>query len=400
MKILLINDTDGRENIGCRLTSRMLKNNLANAFRSLGIQVNIVPAPWRFGRSMGPQLTARFLMGDARFPTITSLRALAKREYGATTVRDLDSYDLCIFQPEGTINSWDNPLRIIRFLSLPLLCSQSSSTPLAILNGTLPTFGDCRSELISFVLQHADYKSARDRITSHSYGIGFLPDAACSWPGMRSVKPLAKRKFLLITTSAKFSKEQNIQFARRAIGIALGHELKPLILTKQWQDLVEIRDEVFSLGGDFRYFEELMDASELLSTCRLHMGGRYHMAILCACVDVPSIMVGSNSEKNRWLANECNGIYLAGSVSNLNALAGKAIQEQREKDIICAMSAIGANHLELIKEMASAIVFKQNIDHSSAAAEPQDLSVLKGCWPGGLRSIHWGIVNSIGEKRG
>lgn len=101
IKALFINDTDGRENVGCRLTSRLLKRNLTQAFALNGLELQLIPAPWRFGRSVGIQIASRLLMADMRKPSLAGMNALAAHEYGEYCVRTLGSYDLAIFQPGG-----------------------------------------------------------------------------------------------------------------------------------------------------------------------------------------------------------------------------------------------------------------------------------------------------------
>lgn len=399
LKILLINDTDSRENIGCRLTSRMLKKNISDSFARHGFNVNIVPAPWRFGKSVGASMTLRLLIGDSQRPSINGLRALAKREYGNTIVKELDSYDFFFFQPEGTINDWDHSLRIIRFLSLPLLCASANLAPLTVINGTFPLFNDSRFGLITSLLKDAHLKSARDRLSSFHYGIDFIPDAACSWIGKKQIRPFAERKYILITTSAKLTKAENIKLAQLAIYHGKQRGLRPLVLTKQWQDLISIRDDILSLGGSFRYYEELSDAAEMLSQCRLHIGGRYHMAILSACVDVPSILVGSNSDKNTWLANECSGIYLSNDTHNLQDLIGKLLLQHKERDVYTAIRNLGAMHLKFTQRMVEDLI-EHSLTLETKPASPQpDLSKIAPFWPGRIRSILWPLLASRERPR-
>jgi hypothetical protein len=48
---VLINDTDGRVNIGCNLTSQGLKNELFHSFRKKEINLSIKSIPYLFGKN-------------------------------------------------------------------------------------------------------------------------------------------------------------------------------------------------------------------------------------------------------------------------------------------------------------------------------------------------------------
>ncbi len=386
MRVLLINDTDGRENVGCRLTSRLLKQNIANAFAKLNQTTRIIPAPWRFGRSVGPKLSIRLLAGDMRKPTVSGLRALAQREYGKHIVANLNSFDLIIFQPEGTINQWDDELRLLRFLSLPLLCGQTLSAPLVTINGTFPLFKDQKAKLINQLIKSSAHFSARDKLSAEHFGVDFIPDAACSW-SRPEIQPLSSRNDLLITTSAGFTKEKNIEAAQGAIAYCEHSGLRPLILSKQWEDLLPLRDKVLQLGGDFRYFEELEDASKAVSRCKLHIGGRYHMAILCACMDIPSFLVEANTHKNEWLTRDSTGIFPIDTAHDQSCGIDKELQKIRPGTISKAMRMLGELHTSQLEAIANQVAKGQLNTETTIADRTDALPELSFAWPGGIRRL-------------
>src|SRR5687767_14647152 len=105
MRVLLANDTDGRDNVGCQLTSRTLSGLL----RRQGFDV--VSAPWRFAshlkvndRKLWSGFTAERLLAAE------TLLMLATVEYGDSAMVAARSCDLVMFQPEGTISDHHSAL--------------------------------------------------------------------------------------------------------------------------------------------------------------------------------------------------------------------------------------------------------------------------------------------------
>ncbi|MDF1530432.1 MAG: hypothetical protein P1R74_15035, partial [Sedimenticola sp.] len=120
MLILLINDTDGRENIGCRLTSHELKQNITDKLRDEGVHAHIMPAPWLFKKTLNIRLALRLAASPKGRLSHGLLEALVRCEYGSAALESLALADCVVFQPEGTVNDNDDAVRILRILSLPL----------------------------------------------------------------------------------------------------------------------------------------------------------------------------------------------------------------------------------------------------------------------------------------
>ena len=397
IKALFINDTDGRENVGCRLTSRLLKQNLTQAFALNGLELQLIPAPWRFGRSVGIQIASRLLMADMRKPSLAGMKALAAHEYGEYCVRTLGSYDLAIFQPEGTVNEWDGPMRMLRLLSLPLLFGKAYTAPLITINGTFPLFSDERSQLIKTLINWSVHFSVRDQFSAEAYKVNFVPDAACSWQ-RANIKPLSDRTHLLITTSAGLNRQANIETARRAIDHCKHSGLLPLVLTKQWQDLLPLRDTVLELGGEFCYYEELEDAAEKISKCRLHIGGRYHMAILCACMDVPSFLVAANTHKNEWLARDSQGITLLANTGPIAETIEVELQKLSHGDVMQGMRQLGEKHTLEVSKFAEIFSLGQLTKASPKDATSYNFNELSTCWPGGSKQLIQRTLSGLKNK--
>ncbi|MGP3696872.1 polysaccharide pyruvyl transferase family protein [Rhodobacter sp. NSM] len=331
MRLLVVNDTDGRRNPGCRLTSRTLKRSVEDTFP----EAEIIPVPWGFGRRLRlgtwrnwlSALRPSDLMG-ARF-----LRALAAAEYGHEAVAHVDEGACVIFQPEGTISDNHRALRILRNLSLPLYAMFHARVPVAVTNGTFPLFRDERSEPIRWLLEGAAHASLRDRPSAEFWKVGFAPDTAVLWDG----EPQAPdADGLLMTTGAEVTPERDLAAARAALDLCRETGLRPMVVTKGWERFLPVQEEVEALGGTFCQDVRLADADLLLARCRAHVGGRYHMALMCATKGIPSALVRTNTHKNRWLAEEFHGLSLADGEAGLTDAGRRILQEARPSQPLLA----------------------------------------------------------------
>lgn len=314
MRVLFVNDTGARlGNPGCQLTSRTLEALLG------GQHATPISLPWGFARRLKPEGGALWSSMEAgRILDEAPLRQLADLEYGAGATAAAAACDLVLFQPEGTISDHDGILRILRLLSLPLWAAIHGRVPMIVANGTFPLFEDHRASLIHTLLHAADRALMRDRIAARHWQAQCAPDSAVLWQGT-----LARRDAdgLLITTAAEGSVETDLAIGRAGLAAARSLGLRPLVLTKGWQRLVELEGEVKGLGGEIAHTTDLDETDHAIAGCRLHVGGRYHMALLCATKGIPSALVRSNTHKNLWLAEETVGIGLAQTVGNLVPLA-------------------------------------------------------------------------------
>lgn len=312
MKLALINDTDGRENIGCRLTSSCFKAALHKAAHQNGLAIKIISCPWKFNRSSTPALPYTSIALSFGLSVLSSsvLRELSITEYGREAVNAVEDADVALYHPEGSISDDNNAFRILRQICLPLYARVILNKPLFIGNGTFPLFKDFRRELLESLVLLSDGAYFRDRLSTEHFGGDFCPDAAITWPGSSVEKDVEKRPYLLITTAAHASVESDRVMCRNALGWCERHGIKPLVLTKGWERLEEFRGDVLSLGGKFLEYATLAQTDEILNEVRLHVGGRYHMAIFCATKGIPSWLVVSNTHKNKWLAKDFVGITI------------------------------------------------------------------------------------------
>jgi polysaccharide pyruvyl transferase WcaK-like protein len=151
----------------------------------------------------------------------------------------------------------------------------------------------------------------RDRLSAENYDVDFIPDAACTYTPTSTGE---KRNSVLITTGAEFDRETDLHLGKRILQHCETAGLRPIVLTKAWEHFRSLRSDIWRLGGEFHEFSELTDAEKITSRCRYHIGGRYHMAIFCACLDIPSFLIKTNTHKNLWLAQEVKGISYLESV--------------------------------------------------------------------------------------
>lgn len=319
MNVVLLNDTDGRENIGCRLTSSTLKRQLVAGLSRTHPSVELAPFPWGFGkggktgrvwRSGRPWMSARGVAADpAGFADW--LARLAGQQYGGAAVRAALEADLVICHPEGSISDYHDAVRILNLLSLPLLACVKG-IPTFTMNGTFPLYPaeDRRYRLIHAFLRACPFAALRDRITARHYGVSFMPDSAVMHELSGPPPGAESRPFVLVTTGAHVPKRLNLALAREALRFCDENRLRPLVLTKKHQDLRALKAEVLARGGHFVETATLEEAERWIGQCALHIGGRYHMALFGLLLDVPSVLVLTNTHKNRWLSEDFSGVAL------------------------------------------------------------------------------------------
>ena len=330
MNVVLLNDTDGRENIGCRLTSSALKEQIRAGLCPDAPSIRLASFPWFFGK--GRKTNRVWMSGLSRIGCgkaaanqshfIEWLTRLAEQEHGAEAVKTTLTADVVIFHPEGSISNYHDTVRIMNLLSLPLLACVRG-IPTFTMNGTFPLYPthDRRYQLIESFLQACRFVALRDRITAEHYGATFMPDSAIMHALNAPTAPDGDRPYVLITTGANLSKQANIAMARAAIRFCDAHQLKPLVLTKKHKDLASLKADIQERGGHFVEQASLAEAEHWLTQCALHIGGRYHMALFGLLLGVPSVLTLTNTHKNRWLAEEFSGIALADSVEDINPAA-------------------------------------------------------------------------------
>ena len=241
---------------------------------------------------------------------------------GATAVEAALRADLVLFQPEGTISDSNDVCEILNLLSLPLL-ARTRRIPVFVLNGTFPLYADSRFTLIKTFLDLCHYTALRDRLSAEHYEVKFMPDTAVLWPDTAPATNSdgASRPYVLITTGAQCPTAMNIALATEALAFCEKVHLKPLIMSKQRRRLASLRREFDRLGGHVVETASLQQASQWLSECRIHIGGRYHMALFCLAHRIPSVLVPVNTHKNRWLSEEFPGISLVESVGKVGEAA-------------------------------------------------------------------------------
>jgi len=318
VRVLFVNDTGARlGNPGCQLTSRTLTQVLGDA----GLATD--PLPWKFARHAGPGSRALWRsLGQGQFLHEPTLRELAGLEYGPQAVAMAQASDLILFQPEGTISDHHPLLRIARLLSLPLWAALHGRVPVVVANGTFPLLSDHRAEPIALLMQHADRVMLRDAIAARHWQVDHVPDSAVLWDGA----PRTDGTGLLITTAAEGDAATDLAIGRAGVAVAAALGLRPLVLTKGWKRLLPLQDKIAGLGGEILRATDLDAADRVIATCRLHLGGRYHMALLCATKGIPSALVRSNTHKNLWLAEEFDGIRLAPDPAGLSEVAMQAVR--------------------------------------------------------------------------
>jgi len=351
MNIVLLNDTDGRENIGCRLTSSTLKAQIRTGLCTDTQAIELASFPWFFGK--GRKTNQVWMSGlswigagktaanQSRF--VEWLTRLAEQEHGTEAVKATLAADLVVFHPEGSISNYHDTVRIMNLLSLPLLACVKG-IPTVTMNGTFPLYPahDRRYQLIRTLLQACRFVALRDRITAEHYGVTFMPDSAIMHALTTPPLPDDLRPYVLITTGANLSKRANTDMARAAIRFCDAHQLKPLVLTKKHKDLTPLKADILARGGHFVEQASLAEAEHWLAQCALHIGGRYHMALFGLLLDVPSALVLTNTHKNRWLAEEFSGIALADFADDIDQAATRLYRDRKAQQDALRQSVLKA----------------------------------------------------------
>jgi len=316
--IALFNDTDRRPNIGCRLTSRSFKGLIRKAYPGCSIS----SLAFHFG-ALRTNSAARLL--EQSEGVLENLQVLVLEAYGnaaGTKVRDAD---MVILQGEGSLDDQADLHGLLTFFS-PILLAVYLGKPVAIANGTIPRYEGNRHKFIKSLFD-AVGSVARDQMTADSYGIPFMADAALVYDPPPFSGPRAD---CLITTGARNHPDEDRRICSSALATCRELGLRPVVLTRACVRFAEFRDEIESLGGIYADTASLELAAEIVSKCCLHIGGRYHMAILCLVCGVPSLLFDVKTEKNRWLGSYSPLIQLVGPEYPLSPAARKLIPRAGE----------------------------------------------------------------------
>lgn len=291
--ILLVNDTDGRVNIGCRLTSRALKE----AVRAALPDDRVASLPFTFRRAYpetGAVRAGGDVLGDA-----AALAQLAAG-YGPGALEALDAADVVLFQPEGTIDARIAPARLETLL-LPLIVARALGKRAAVINGTIPDFADARAQTVRAALSVAGSVTFRDSVSAAIWGGGFLAD--CAFTTRVAQRADGSGDGCLISTGARNDGAKDRAIVEAALGICDRHGLRPLALTKKCKAFLPFRREIERRGGVLAETASVAEALRLAAGCRLHVGGRYHMTILAAIAGVPTFLFNVRTQKNEWLSS-------------------------------------------------------------------------------------------------
>jgi polysaccharide pyruvyl transferase WcaK-like protein len=383
--VTLLNDTAGRANPGCQLTSRTLRALLEQSAEVQGQHLDIRPYPWHFAKRVDTRdQTLRRLLASGQAFSEEALRRLSVVEYGQAAVADTIASDVVVFQPEGTVSDGDSLLKLLRLFSLPLYAANFQNKPLVVINGTFPLISDEREPLVAWLRELSTAFVLRDRISADHWKGDFMPDTALSWQGQRA----EPSDFVLITTGAEVPENTDRRLMHAALDVCRRKTLKPLVATKDWKRFLFAEDQVKQLGGEFHKDVDLEGMDNLLMKCRLHVGGRYHMAILAATKGVPSVLIRTNTHKNEWLAQEFDGV----SCCVIENLASEALS------LLSRGDEVGDALVNKTRDMA-----QSSVEHCARIFEQVDKNVAKSISPPSVphqlkRMVHKDHVANIFKR--
>ncbi|WEX87166.1 polysaccharide pyruvyl transferase family protein [Sinorhizobium garamanticum] len=325
IKIALFNDTDFRVNIGCRLTSQGLKKQILDAFPGAeitSIGFNFAAFRQEFQKNISAELHE-----------LSDIEDRLSAAYGKDAIDHIAAADFVILQPEGSLDHRTTAEGLATFFT-PVLTARKLGKPFAVLNGTIPIYDDERSDYLRTLFRELGHVAARDEISAEHYGVEFLADAAF----LRiSPAPSAERDGCLITTGARNNAEEDVGILKAALRACDTWRLRPVVLTHAVERFNAHETEILARGGIFAETAGIEHAAETILKCRLHIGGRYHMAIFGLLCNVPSLLFDVKTHKNQWLEQYSPLIKLVHPHTDLDAAAVVALtdgvsQEHRETD--------------------------------------------------------------------
>mgnify|MGYP000278608265 CR=1 FL=1 len=364
IKAVLVNDTDGRVNIGCRLTSVPLKKSLICAFRKYNCHLIIDSVPYLFSnrkrrisriwRKKESGLLSYFPWGF-KDPFTAWLECLAHAEYGKGPTNLTLAADYVFFQPEGTLSDDSDFNKVAGFLSLPILAILAGKKVIC-LNGTIPEYTGAIHDLVSYLFENCFYAAARDRVSARLYGCDFIPDAAFAYQATSSSKH--DRKKLLITTGARNTADKDLFIIDHALKYAEKSGLRPFVLTKGIKRFTSRKEFIKSMGGEFLETATLEDTEKKLKDCALHIGGRYHMAIFALKFGIPSLLYDIKTHKNIWLSQEFQEVDIFDTSFDIFASAENLYDEARFKQwgVSDRVKALEEQYHYAIDELACKII--------------------------------------------
>ncbi|WP_164821153.1 polysaccharide pyruvyl transferase family protein [Sinorhizobium meliloti] len=313
IKIALFNDTDFRVNIGCRLTSQGLKQQILDAFPAA--EITSIGFNFAAFRKEFPKSTS------AGGYELSDIETRLSTAYGEGAVDHITAADFVILQPEGSLDHRTTAEGLATFFT-PILTARKLGKPFAVLNGTIPIYEGERSDYLKGLFRELGHVAARDEISAEYYGIEFLADAAF----LRiSPAPVADGDGCLITTGARNNAEEDVEILKAALKICEAWKLRPVVLTHAVERFSPYEAEIIGRGGIFAETASIEHAAETISKCRLHIGGRYHMAIFSLLCNVPSLLFDVKTHKNQWLERYSPLITLVHPHTDLDAAAAAVL---------------------------------------------------------------------------
>ncbi|MDR6759796.1 hypothetical protein J2Y48_005114 [Mycoplana sp. BE70] len=308
INVALFNDTDFRVNIGCRLTSQGLKQTIRRALPDAAIT------------SIGFDFAAfrkEFRSSVVREPEATLLQERLLDAYGQSAFDTIVASDFILLQPEGSLDD-ETSLEGLATFFTPVMVAQRLGKPYAVLNGTIPVYRDERDDYLQQLFKSLRFVAARDEVSAKHHDITFLPDAA-----FLRIAPddVSDRDGCLITTGARNNEGDDVRIFKSALRACDSLSLRPVVLTRAADRFAAFEREVIARGGIFAETARIEMAADVVSQCRLHIGGRYHMAILSALCRVPSVLFDVRTHKNQWLAQYSPLVRLAHPESDITSLA-------------------------------------------------------------------------------
>ncbi|WP_394891360.1 polysaccharide pyruvyl transferase family protein [Mesorhizobium sp. AaZ16] len=198
----------------------------------------------------------------------------------------------------------------------------------AVVNGTIPSYDAERGTFLRDLFPLTGAVAGRDRFSAEAYGVRYIPDAGLLYQPPRFDE---QRNACLITTGARNSVEDDRDICVKALAVCKEQRLRPIVLTRASSHFSDFVPEIRRMNGIFAETASLPVAAETLSQCSLHIGGRYHMAMLSLLCGVPSLLFDVKTGKNKWLSELSPLIRLVDGDGPLSQAAAEMLSQPKHE---------------------------------------------------------------------
>jgi len=323
-KLCIVNFTGERANWGCRATSwelvRVLNETLPpdNSFElnTVGL-LSHHALDLHLSEEKGHEIRDALSAADPSDMQIVRMLDLARTRYGPS-LEKLRTSDFVIFQGEGTMTGTDF-IRAERLLLLPWIATHVFKKPVVWANQTLFSADDSFTPMLLTCLRDASRVLVREPasfdwlLRNGAKNVEMVPDVAFLTDPLEHgslAEALAGRGYFCVSGSAALFEQQVPSFLHLIRRVSDSTGLLPVFAASTGRDCL-LAQKAREMWPEHS-FEEIPHSmpypavAHVLGGARFLVGGRYHMSILAAINGTPSVLLETNTFKNRGLRQLLN----------------------------------------------------------------------------------------------